>query len=65
MGLDLPLFAAMAAPEADTGDTPAETPRGWADVVERVAALDPDDMSPKQALEALYALRDLYRSEVD
>ena len=31
----------------------------------QVAALDPDDMSPKQALEALYALRDLHRSEVD
>lgn len=65
LGLDLPLFAAMAAPEAAAGNAPAETPRGWAEVVEQVAALDPDDMSPKQALEALYALRDLHRSEVD
>ena len=65
LGLDLPLFAAMAAPEAATADAPVETPRGWAEVVEQVAALDPDNMSPKQALEALYALRELHRSEVD
>ena len=65
LGLDLPLFAAMAPPPpAKTATTPA-LPEGWAEVVGAVADLDPDDMTPKEALDALYSLRDLHRSEVD
>ena len=65
LGLDLPLFAAMAPPPpAKTATTPA-LPEGWAEVVAAVADLDPDDMTPKEALDALYSLRDLHRSEVD
>ncbi|MAH87979.1 MAG: DNA mismatch repair protein MutS [Kiloniella sp.] len=66
LGLDLPLFAALSTSDpVRTDDARASTPTGWAEVISAVAALDPDDMSPKQALEALYALRDLHRSEVD
>ena len=65
LGLDLPLFAAMAPPPpAKTATMPA-LPEGWAEVVAAVADLDPDDMTPKEALDALYSLRDLHRSEVD
>lgn len=65
LGLDLPLFAAMAPPPpAKTATTPA-LPEGWAEVVAAVADLNPDDMTPKEALDALYSLRDLHRSEVD
>ena len=51
---DLPLFAA-ARPAAravrDDGDTARIA------VVEALTALHPDEMSPRQALEALYALK--------
>jgi DNA mismatch repair protein MutS len=48
---DLPLFAAArpgAAPQADAALTA---------LVEALAALHPDEMSPRDALEALYALK--------
>jgi len=51
---DLPLFAATrraaspAAPQADAV---------LAALVEALAALNPDEMSPRQAIEALYALK--------
>jgi DNA mismatch repair protein MutS len=50
---DLPLFAAVARPSVQT---PPADPAASA-VVEALAALDPDEMSPRQALEALYALK--------
>jgi DNA mismatch repair protein MutS len=49
---DLPLFAA-ARPAAATPQPDA----ALAAVVEALAALHPDDMSPRDALEALYALK--------
>jgi DNA mismatch repair protein MutS len=47
---DLPLFAAAR---------PAESPRdaALAALVDALAALHPDEMSPRQAIEALYALK--------
>jgi len=48
---DLPLFAAARpapAPQADAALTA---------IVEALAALHPDEMSPRDALEALYALK--------
>src|SRR5499427_4777676 len=49
---DLPLFAgARPAPP------PAQADSARAAVVEALAALSPDDMSPRDALEALYALK--------
>ena len=53
---DLPLFAATrraapsAAPQADAAPTA---------LVEALAALNPDEMSPRDAMEALYALKEL------
>jgi DNA mismatch repair protein MutS len=46
---DLPLFAAMAPPPAPEPQTDA--------LREALAALDPDAMSPREALEALYSLK--------
>jgi DNA mismatch repair protein MutS len=49
---DLPLFAATARQAASpTQDPAAEALRA------AVAALNPDDLSPREALEALYALK--------
>ncbi len=50
---DLPLFAA-ARPTS-----PASKPAGADPLAEAVAALNPDDMSPKEALEVLYRLRQM------
>jgi DNA mismatch repair protein MutS len=49
---DLPLFAA-ARPSA----APAQHDTALTAVVEALAALHPDEMSPREALEALYALK--------
>ena len=48
---DLPLFAIAAAAPQPGRD------RALSAVVEALAALQPDEMSPKEALEALYALK--------
>jgi DNA mismatch repair protein MutS len=49
---DLPLFAS-ARPAAP----PAQTDSALIGLMEALAALNPDDMSPRDALEALYALK--------
>jgi DNA mismatch repair protein MutS len=49
---DLPLFAATRAPSPVT-----QADAGLAALVEAIAALHPDEMSPREALEALYALK--------
>ena len=46
---DLPLFAATRAVPAKAGETDA--------LADALAALNPDEMSPRDALEALYALK--------
>jgi DNA mismatch repair protein MutS len=48
---DLPLFAAAIKPIAPTPDPTADA------IMKSLAALDPDEMSPREALEALYALK--------
>jgi DNA mismatch repair protein MutS len=48
---DLPLFAAPIAPTQDTQHKAFDL------VMAAVAALNPDDMSPREAMEALYALK--------
>ncbi|ETW12788.1 DNA mismatch repair protein MutS [Roseivivax marinus] len=50
---DLPLFAAVAA---EPVQAPA-APSGPSELEERLAALHPDDMSPREALQALYDLK--------
>ena len=52
---DLPLFAAPARGAATLSDSASE------DLRAAVAALNPDDMSPRQALETLYALKSKLR----
>jgi DNA mismatch repair protein MutS len=48
---DLPLFAAPAALALDRAPTALDA------VIAAVAALNPDEMSPRDALEALYTLK--------
>jgi DNA mismatch repair protein MutS len=48
---DLPLFSATRAAPAPQADGPLKA------VIEALAALHPDEMSPRDALEALYALK--------
>lgn len=56
-GLDaLPLFAAARAPDPPA---PAESDGRAAAVLDALAALDPDAMTPRQALESLYRLKSL------
>ncbi len=50
---DLPLFAATLPVAADHDDGPQEP------LAEALRAINPDDMTPREALEALYALRKL------
>jgi DNA mismatch repair protein MutS len=50
---DLPLFAAAARPAATLSDPDELADR----VLAALAALHPDEMSPRQAIEALYALK--------
>ncbi|WP_404829734.1 DNA mismatch repair protein MutS [Stappia indica] len=49
---DLPLFAAMSPSPA-----PATAPAAPDPVLETLDGLDPDDLTPREALEALYALK--------
>ena len=49
------LFATGAAPQSDVSPDASRA----ADVLERLSALDPDALSPREALEALYALKKL------
>jgi DNA mismatch repair protein MutS len=49
---DLPLFAAAPPPQ------PAATSRGPSPVEELLASIHPDDLSPREALEMLYKLKD-------
>jgi DNA mismatch repair protein MutS len=49
---DLPLFSAAARPPA-----PPRQDAALAAVIEALAALNPDDLSPREALEALYRLK--------
>jgi DNA mismatch repair protein MutS len=51
----LPLFAAAASPEAERMDPLAEA----------VAAINPDQLTPREALDALYRLRALVPVSAD
>jgi DNA mismatch repair protein MutS len=57
---DLPLFAAARSPAAPQADT------ALTELVEALKALHPDEMSPREALEALYALKaELLKTKVN
>jgi DNA mismatch repair protein MutS len=49
---DLPLFAAPAAPAPEAQDKASDA------VTAALAALNPDDLSPREAMEALYSLKE-------
>jgi DNA mismatch repair protein MutS len=52
---ELPLFAMLASPSEE----PADEPQPSGPVLEALAALNPDAMTPRDALEALYRLKSL------
>jgi DNA mismatch repair protein MutS len=52
---DLPLFAALAQPK------PAAAPAGPSELEKTLEALDPDELSPREALELVYRLTRLAR----
>ncbi|TNF16112.1 MAG: DNA mismatch repair protein MutS [Rhodobacteraceae bacterium] len=52
---DLPLFSVSNSPQ------PAPKPQGNTELEERLKTLIPDDMTPKEALDALYELRALLK----
>ena len=76
LGLDLPLFAALSvAPPALSSSPSSSSPSGAAGADKAIAdslkaleaavrRLNPDDMSPKEALDALYSLRDLHKPDL-
>ncbi|MCI5047657.1 MAG: DNA mismatch repair protein MutS [Aquisalinus sp.] len=49
---ELPLFSAAPLPEANSK---------WDELVEQVRQVDPDSMSPREALDALYQLKDIIK----
>ncbi len=53
---DLPLFSAGAAVRRE--DPPSEEMRELKELADMLRALHPDDMTPREALEALYALKE-------
>ena len=59
---DLPLFASAAAKAPPCPPTPPEDPRATR-LMEAVATLNPDLLTPRQAVEELYRLRDLLGDE--
>jgi DNA mismatch repair protein MutS len=58
---DLPLFAAARPKSHLPADAPAADapPAGPSPLEQALAALNPDELTPKAALEALYRLKDL------
>ncbi|GAB5389166.1 MAG: DNA mismatch repair protein MutS [Alphaproteobacteria bacterium] len=52
---ELPLFAAATAPEADAPDAPP--PEEPDPIHQALSLIDPDDLTPRAALQALYDLR--------
>ena len=58
---ELPLFASLAAarPSAPSGFSEPDP------LTEALAAIDPDDMTPREALEALYRLKGLRANQLD
>ena len=63
LGMDLPLFAALTAPPPP--EPVAEpVPESLRALEEAVKRLNPDDMTPKEALDALYSLRDVHKPDL-
>ena len=53
----------MPEPQAEPEPEAPALSAGEADALDRLKALDPDALTPRQALDLLYALRDRAREE--
>ncbi|CAO3445693.1 DNA mismatch repair protein MutS [Azospirillum largimobile] len=58
---DLPLFSAALKRPVPKAEVLAEAPAGPSPVEEALAGIDPDSLTPRQALDELYRLRGLLR----
>ncbi|MDD7909546.1 DNA mismatch repair protein MutS [Pseudovibrio exalbescens] len=58
---DLPLFAGISKPLDQIPETPPAPPPAAVELEEMIKALDPDDMTPRQAHDSLYALKQKLR----
>ncbi len=58
---DLPLFSAALKRPAPKAEVVAEAPAGPSPVEEALSGIDPDSLTPRQALDELYRLRGLLR----
>ncbi|WP_293609134.1 DNA mismatch repair protein MutS [Ponticaulis sp.] len=58
---DLPLFSFSEEGPAKVAETPSDEIAPERDAISALAEIDPDEMSPKEALEALYHLKGLMR----
>ncbi len=58
---DLPLFSFSEEGPAAIADTPSDENAPESDAMNALAEIDPDEMSPKEALDALYHLKGLMR----
>ena len=63
LGMDLPLFAALTAPPPPE-PVVEPVPESLRALEEAVKRLNPDDMTPKEALDALYSLRDVHKPDL-
>ena len=61
----LDLFAHSAAPGDALHDAPVKQPIAPDPLRARLAAIDPDSLSPRAALDLLYALRDAAHGELN
>ena len=58
---DLPLFSFSEEGPAAVADTPSDEKAPESEAMSALAEIDPDEMSPKEALDALYHLKGLMR----
>jgi len=63
LAAEMPLFAHAAAPAFAEPEPAPALPDGQRQALDRLAAVDPDDLTPRQALDLLYDLARLARSQ--
>ena len=56
-GAPSPQLGLFAPPETDTSEQARESLQAYEDLVREIADIDPDSLTPRQALDALYQLR--------
>ncbi|MEQ9124412.1 MAG: DNA mismatch repair protein MutS, partial [Alphaproteobacteria bacterium] len=63
LAAEMPLFAHAAAPAFAEPEPAPQLPAGQRQALDRLADVDPDDLTPRQALDLVYDLSRLARSE--